>query len=107
MAEDKRLSALVERVQQAKDDKFKAEARMGELERREGEILGKLKAKGYDPENLQEERDARQRKLTDLMAQAEEILNGKAPAEPAEDKSTVTPTATAPNTPKVPEEIPW
>lgn len=82
MTAQERLAALKERVDRAKERHIKAEARLAELQRRETEVIGKVRARGFDPDNLTQEREIRERRLNELLEQAEQILDG-APLPPA------------------------
>lgn len=99
MTPEARLKELTEQIEAAKQNKIRAEARMDELNRREQDILNRLQAKGFDPERLAEERQARETQRDDLLAKAEAILKGEVPA-PLPEPPLTTSTTT-------PEDEPW
>lgn len=102
MTQEERLKHLADQVAAAKEAKIKAEARMAELARREEEILAKLRAKGFDPDALDQERQQREEKLEQLLSQIEATLRGSKAA-PAADRTPEPPSPAQAGE----DDIPW
>lgn len=110
MSQQERLKQLAESLASAKETKIKAEARMAELNRRENEIIAKVKAKGFDPDSLEEERVRREARLSELLAEIEQTLNGGTRVAVAANKPSEQVAASVkpqPAAPAAEDDIPW
>lgn len=71
---EKNLAALKERIEKAKNLKYRAEARLEELQRQRGELLAELQTLGVTPENLPTEIAKLEAEIKRLLTEADQLL---------------------------------
>lgn len=68
------LNDLKERLDRAKNLKYKAEARLEQLNMQKNELLQDLEKEGVKPEELDTEIDKLSKEIEDLFAKAEDMM---------------------------------
>lgn len=71
---EKNLAALKERIEKAKNLKYRAEARLEELQRQRGELLAELQTLGVTPESLPTEIAKLEAEIKRLLTEADQLL---------------------------------
>ena len=71
---EKELNNLKENLEKAKDLKYKAEARLEQLNQQEAEIIGELNELGVKPENLNHEIEKLSLEIENLFKEANDLL---------------------------------
>lgn len=71
---EKELNDLKENLEKAKDLKYKAEARLEQLNQQEEEIIDELTELGVKPENLNEEIEKLSLEIKNLFQEANDLL---------------------------------
>lgn len=71
---EKELNDLKENLEKAKDLKYKAEARLEQLNQQEEEIIKELDELGVKPENLNQEIEKLTLEIKDLFDEANNLL---------------------------------
>lgn len=71
---EKELNSLKENLEKAKDLKYKAEARLEQLNQQEEEIIKELKSMGIEPDELESEISRLTQDINRLFKEANEFL---------------------------------
>jgi F0F1-type ATP synthase membrane subunit b/b' len=71
---EKNLAGLKERIEKAKSLKYKAEARLEELQRQRTQLLDELKELGVTAETLPQEIERLEAEIRRMLADAEQLL---------------------------------
>ncbi len=71
---ERELNNLKENLEKAKDLKYKAEARLEQLNQQEAEIIDELNKLGVKPENLNEEIEKLSLEIENLFKEANDLL---------------------------------
>lgn len=71
---EKELSILKDNLERAKNLKYKAEARLEQLNNQQEEIIKELNSLGVNPENLEEEIQKLTSEINDLFNKANALL---------------------------------
>lgn len=71
---EEQLNDLKERLDRAKNLKYKAEARLEQLNMQKNELLQELEKEGVKPEELDTEIDKLSKEIEDLFAKAEDMM---------------------------------
>lgn len=71
---EKELSSLKESLEKAKNLKYKAEARLEQLNKQEEEIIDELKKLGVKPENLDKEIEKLSSDIENLFIEANNLI---------------------------------
>ncbi len=74
MKYEDQLNDLKERLDRAKNLKYKAEARLEQLNMQKNELLQDLEKEGVKPEELDTEIDKLSKEIEDLFAKAEDMM---------------------------------
>lgn len=74
MKYEEQLNDLKERLDRAKNLKYKAEARLEQLNMQKNELLQELEKEGVKPEELDTEIDKLSKEIEDLFAKAEDMM---------------------------------
>jgi len=71
---EKELSDLKENLEKAKTLKYRAEARLEQLNNQQQEIIKELKELGVNPEDLEKEIDKLAKEIDELFKEANELM---------------------------------
>ncbi|NLW22344.1 MAG: hypothetical protein GXY88_03665 [Tissierellia bacterium] len=71
---EKKLNELKDSLEKAKSLKYRAEARLEQLNNQQQEIIKELKDLGVNPEDLDEEIDKLTKEINDLFKEASRLL---------------------------------
>lgn len=71
---EKELSSLKENLEKAKNLKYKAEARLEQLNQQEEEIIKELKEMGIEPDQLETEISRLTKDINELFEEANKLL---------------------------------
>lgn len=68
------LNRLKEELDKAKNLRYRAEARLEQLEQQRAELLQEIRSFGVEPENLAQEIDTLNREIDQLLNEADELI---------------------------------
>lgn len=71
---EKTIAELKENLEKAKSMKFRAEAKLEQLNRQKEEITAEIKAMGLEPEKIDEEICKLQKQIDTLIEESKEML---------------------------------
>lgn len=71
---EKTIAQLKDNLDKAKSMKFRAEAKLEQLNKQKQEILNEIKAMGVEPENIDKEIEKLQNEIDSLITEVRELL---------------------------------
>lgn len=69
-----KISKIKEMLERAKSEKYRAEARLEQLQQQKKELIKEIEAMGVKPENIEDEIDSLKREIEILLAKAMDLL---------------------------------
>lgn len=71
---EKTISQLKDNLEKAKSMRFRAEAKLEQLNKQKEEIVNEIKAMGLEPDNIDKEIEKIQKEIDALISESRELL---------------------------------
>ncbi len=71
---EKTISQLKDNLEKAKSMRFRAEAKLEQLNKQKEEVVKEIKAMGLEPENIDKEIEKIQKEIDALISESRELL---------------------------------